>query len=74
VGARHRVEQGRIIERTERPQVDDLDLDTIAGELLGGLQGDPECAAVGDQRGVATWPADDGLVDVDGLRSPTGSV
>ena len=59
-------EDGRDVERTKRPEVDDLADDPVGGECLGGLQRLVHAVHRGDDRDVRSLPCDAG--DAEGHR------
>jgi hypothetical protein len=60
-----RREERRLVQRPQRAQVDDVGLDALAGERLGGLEGLPQRAAVGFAGHASAGPAHRGPRDVD---------
>src|SRR3989338_8974900 len=64
VGPGDRGEDARGVEGTERAQVDDLGLDPLHGEPVGGLQRLAERAPVGDEGEGVPRPADLGAADL----------
>ena len=62
-GAPHRLGQRRVVQRRQRPQVDDLDVPALLGGGLGRLERGGHHRAVRDEGDVRARPADDGLID-----------
>ncbi len=73
VRARDRVDDGVVVERSQRPQVDHFGIDAVRRELLRGLQRPSERAAVRDEREVGPGTTDRGAVDVTALHDPSSS-
>ena len=64
-GLGDRLEDRVEIERGDRPRVDQLDRDALAGEPLAGLQRLVDHEGQGDDRDVAAFTNDGGLAEVD---------
>src|SRR5205807_165302 len=57
LATRHRLEDGRLVERAQRPQVEHLGgRALVLGQLLGGLEGDRDRLRVTDERDIAPRP------------------
>ena len=52
------IEDGRLVQGAEDAQVDDLSLDALGGELIGGGERLAQHPAVGDQADVAAGAPD----------------